>query len=297
MSWNHDRMFQILGEEGAKQGKEVKYGKEFAFPNAKIFVAKNPGGKAVAYVNETSARGEPVSLLMASSIEHGVVQEFYPAGGQKMPRGSALRALDPNKDIYCLRFDREEQFRNFISWYGQGISPTSSSRSPACTVGQVDASRDSGDQAAKESEDDVSQSDSRSVIDEFGEPPNDDIAKLNVYARKVRLGQPTFRRVLLDLYGSKCAVCRQGPEFVLEAAHIWEHSLSGMNHSSNGILLRADIHILFDAGLIKIDPESLEIRVASELMGSEYEKFHGLTLLPRIDGSRPSVEYLARRYS
>lgn len=102
--------------------------------------------------------------------------------------------------------------------------------------------------------------------------------------------------MLLQLYGGRCAVSGEGPPVVLEAAHIWEHATSGVNHSSNGLLLRADIHILFDEGLLRIHPESLVIEVARELTGSQYETLGSNKLRERKDGSRPSSEYLAKRY-
>ncbi|HEX2206797.1 MAG TPA: HNH endonuclease signature motif containing protein [Longimicrobium sp.] len=88
----------------------------------------------------------------------------------------------------------------------------------------------------------------RPVYEDFGEAPDDDPARLAQFARKVRRGQAKFRQNLLKLYGGRCAVSGWAPESVLEAAHILLHADSGLNHSENGILLRADLHILFDDG-------------------------------------------------
>lgn len=131
---------------------------------------------------------------------------------------------------------------------------------------------------------------------EFSEPQDEDLPRLQLFARKLRRGQASFRNMLLELYDRRCAVSGQGLPVVLEAAHIWEHAASGINHSSNGLLLRADIHILFDEGLLRIHPESLLIEVASELRGSEYEILASKKLRERKDGSRPSSEFLAKRY-
>ena len=135
-----------------------------------------------------------------------------------------------------------------------------------------------------------------SLTEEFGEPPDDNLADLNLFARKVRRGQASFRDIFLKLYQNKCAVTGEGPSVVLEAAHIWEHALSGINHSSNGLLLRADIHILFDEGLIKVNPESLVVEVSPDLMGTQYEQLNGKLLLIRGDGSQPSKVFLEKRY-
>lgn len=296
MLWNYDRMSQILLSKGAKRGKELKYTRVFELPNDKIVVAKNPGGKAVVYVNDVSATGEKVSLLDGLN-DYGMIQDFYPKGGDKKPRGSAHRALDGAKDIYCLRFEQEEQFVNFLSWYtgksslfdkGQESSNEDSRTAVSLELGE------SGMPSEKIAEYDVFEG---SLVSEFGEPPNDDLSQLSLFARKVRRGQPHFRDALLELYGCKCAISGQDPGVVLEAAHIWEHALSGVNHLSNGLLLRADIHILFDEGLIKIHPESLRIEVSPHLAETEYATFDGNILRSRVDGSIPNIDYLAKRYS
>lgn len=134
------------------------------------------------------------------------------------------------------------------------------------------------------------------VYQDFGEAPDDDPARLALFARRVRRGQPKFRRNLLRLYGGRCAVSGWGPESVLEAAHILLHAHSGLNHKDNGILLRADLHSLFDDGLLRIDPSSLSIVMHPSLAGTPYWTLHGTTLRPREDASQPSRKYLDQRW-
>lgn len=132
---------------------------------------------------------------------------------------------------------------------------------------------------------------------DFGEAPDDDPAQLAKFAAKVRKGQPKFRAILRELYEDRCAVSGWGPPQVLEAAHIYSHARSGgVNHSSNGLLIRSDIHHLMDAGWLRIDPETLEILLDDQLRGTEYWKFNGGKLRPRAVGSRPSAEYLKLRF-
>ena len=133
------------------------------------------------------------------------------------------------------------------------------------------------------------------VYEDFGEAPDDDPARLARFARRVRRGQPKFRKNLLALYGGRCAVSGWGPESVLEAAHILLHAHTGLNRSENGILLRADLHGLFDDGLLKIDPETLTIVLDPSLLDTPYWALNGATLRPRRDGSHPSREYLRQR--
>jgi hypothetical protein len=134
------------------------------------------------------------------------------------------------------------------------------------------------------------------VYEDFGEAPDDDPARLALFARRVRRGQPKFRKNLLRLYGGRCAVSGWGPESVLEAAHILLHAKSGLNQTENGLLLRADLHSLFDDGLLKIDPSTLTVALDSALSETPYWQLNGAMLRPRLDGSEPSREYLRQRW-
>jgi hypothetical protein len=131
---------------------------------------------------------------------------------------------------------------------------------------------------------------------DFGEAPDDDPEALAQFAARVRKGQPKFRKNLLQLYNNRCAITGDGPEAVLEAAHIVMHSKSGLNHTSNGLLLRADIHSLFDAGLLKIEPKSLIIALDDSLDGTSYWTLRGRKLRSRLDGSQPSAQRLQARW-
>lgn len=108
----------------------------------------------------------------------------------------------------------------------------------------------------------------------------------------IRRGQAAFRRQLLEAYGC-CAMTGCTVEAALEAAHIVPYQGPGTNHPSNGLLLRADLHTLFDLGALAIDPDTLEILVASQLDGTEYEMLRGQilrvahgTVLPSSDALR-----------
>lgn len=128
------------------------------------------------------------------------------------------------------------------------------------------------------------------------EPRDDDPLELYLAPIRLRRGQPKFRQALMRLYGRKCAVTGEGPEDVLEAAHIEPHSLSGRNSTDNGLLLRSDIHTLFDLGLLTIEPKTLRITVAPRLHGTGYGVLEGLILRRRADGSRPKAKYFSSRY-
>jgi hypothetical protein len=134
------------------------------------------------------------------------------------------------------------------------------------------------------------------VYRDFGEAPNDDPTQLSRFARRVRAGQAKFRENLLLLYGNGCAISGWGPDEVLEAAHIDLHANGGINHSSNGILLRSDLHTLFDCGFLRIHPESLQVVLDARLRQTSYWELNGRELRPRVDGSMPNREYLWARW-
>jgi len=120
----------------------------------------------------------------------------------------------------------------------------------------------------------------------------------NQYLTNVRVGQGAFRILVTDAYSRRCAISGEKTLPVLEAAHIKPYSTSGINATYNGILLRADIHKLFDSGYITItDKYKIEIsrKIKEEFEnGRDYYKFHGqqLVSLPRNKYDLPDIENL-----
>ena len=92
---------------------------------------------------------------------------------------------------------------------------------------------------------------------------------------RARRGQPKFRALLRAAYRDKCAFSGCGVLGVLEAAHISPYLGDETNRVTNGLLLRADLHTLFDSGLITVEPRSRTIVIDRTLMNSEYQRFHG----------------------
>ncbi len=93
-----------------------------------------------------------------------------------------------------------------------------------------------------------------------------------------RRGQPAFRKALLDAYGGRCAMTACDAVDALEAAHIRPYSGQSSNHVSNGLLLRADIHTLFDLYLIGVNPDTYEINISPTLRGTSYGELHELRI-------------------
>lgn len=82
---------------------------------------------------------------------------------------------------------------------------------------------------------------------------------------RTRIGQESFRKKLMQKFGATCAVSGECPPSVLDAAHLYSFSEVGVHHDNGGLLLRKDIHKLFDTGVICIDPESGRIDIDSEV--------------------------------
>ncbi|RAO63877.1 HNH endonuclease [Micromonospora saelicesensis] len=109
----------------------------------------------------------------------------------------------------------------------------------------------------------------------------------------LRQGQHVFRQGLLGAYGGQCAVTGERAVEVLEAAHIDGYRGAHSNQLTNGLLLRADLHTLFDLHLIGVDPEG-RLVVSERLAGSSYAKLHGKRLsLPSRAQHQPSKRRLA----
>jgi len=113
-----------------------------------------------------------------------------------------------------------------------------------------------------------------------------------------RRGQPAFRKALLDAYGNACAITGCSLPAVLEAAHVLPYKGDHTNVVSNGLLLRADIHTLFDLGLIAIQSERMVVRVSPELENTEYGRLDGSLLrLPKQNSQRVSQDALDRHWN
>lgn len=118
------------------------------------------------------------------------------------------------------------------------------------------------------------------------------------YLTRGRLGQGAFRVLVTDAYQRRCAVTGERTLPVLEAAHIKPYALSGPHRVSNGILLRSDLHKLFDLGYVTVTPD-LHLEVSSRLKaewenGREYYAYHGreLQIRPSNPNSHPGAEFL-----
>ncbi len=113
-----------------------------------------------------------------------------------------------------------------------------------------------------------------------------------------RRGQASFRQKLLTAYHFKCCISGTETVQVLEAAHIVPYRGDHTNSVQNGLLLRADLHTLFDLHLLSIDPGSFRIDLAPSLHSSHYAAYSQMQLsLPHDIPHHPSKDALAQHRS
>ncbi|WP_343305526.1 HNH endonuclease signature motif containing protein [Chitinophaga niabensis] len=128
------------------------------------------------------------------------------------------------------------------------------------------------------------------------EAPNDITKEYITLLKRVRQGQNRLRNNLLYQYSNKCCVTGYGVTEVLKACHIEEHRIGGLNDSKNALLLRSDIHDLWDKNLIGFHPTTLAVHIKDELKETDYSFLDGQKIAPRKDGSRPDEQLLEKRW-
>jgi putative restriction endonuclease len=112
-----------------------------------------------------------------------------------------------------------------------------------------------------------------------------------------RLGQNTFRIAVIEAYNRGCAVTQEHSLPALEASHIRPYAQNGPHETRNGILLRADLHRLFDKGYLTVTPEH-QLEVSSRLRedyhnGRSYYPLQGTQLqIPVASSNWPGREFI-----
>ena len=135
-----------------------------------------------------------------------------------------------------------------------------------------------------------------------GERPQPQYGAETLY--RPRLGQGAFRLAVTDAYGRRCAVTGEHSLPVLDSAHIKPFAEGGPHDVANGLLLRADIHRLYDRGYVTVTPD-YRFKVSAALQdeydnGKVYyelersQKGGGLAIgLPANPGDHPDRDLLA----
>jgi putative restriction endonuclease len=115
-------------------------------------------------------------------------------------------------------------------------------------------------------------------------------------AIRIRRGQSRFRNSLIARYAGTCVISGCRILDVLEAAHIWPYRGDVDNSPDNGLLLRADIHTLFDLNLIAINPESLLVFTAPVLASFGDYRDLDRVVLKLGSATRPALGPLRHRW-
>lgn len=112
---------------------------------------------------------------------------------------------------------------------------------------------------------------------------------------RLRRGQKSFRDKLIRRYGARCVASGCELMDIIEAAHIDPFRGENDHHPENGLLLRADLHTLFDLNLMGIDPEELTLRFHPRIRDESYRRLEGRSL--RFSGlALPASAPIKRRW-
>jgi len=113
-----------------------------------------------------------------------------------------------------------------------------------------------------------------------------------------RPGQTKFSCQVRQNYGNKCAVTGCCTHAALEAAHIAVSNLKDDNDLSNGILLRGDIHALFDACLITLTPDGTGIEISPKLKDRTYAFLRAVKIAGprRVKPASANIEHHRARF-
>jgi len=121
--------------------------------------------------------------------------------------------------------------------------------------------------------------------------PDENIEKEIIEIKK-RQSSAQFRKMIFNIYEGTCAITGEATKEVLDACHIQDYKNEESNHSQNGILLRTDLHTLFDKGLLMID-DNFIITISDKINSEYYKQFNGLQIrLPKKKENHPAIEAL-----
>jgi len=128
-------------------------------------------------------------------------------------------------------------------------------------------------------------------------PNNTDERETVLKQIKARRGQKTFRDKLIKKYGAVCMVTGCTIMHIIEACHINPYKGEKDNDVNNGLLLRTDIHTLFDLNLVGIEPQTLTVHVKKPFLKNGYEDWHLKKLLHCTANKQPAGKALETRWA
>jgi hypothetical protein len=135
------------------------------------------------------------------------------------------------------------------------------------------------------------------VLSPFDPEHEEDGRRRILRAITERQGQGAFRAEVLAAYGGQCAISRCQCVDVLDAAHIVPYNGEKTNDIRNGLLLRTDLHTLFDRHRLAVDPQTMTVVVDPSIDDRSYRIFDGKKLtLPDQAKLQPSKDALKKHF-
>lgn len=126
-------------------------------------------------------------------------------------------------------------------------------------------------------------------------PSHSDMRALFHRQVRERRGQARFRRALIARYGARCMISGCTLRDLIETAHIRPYRTPDYSVVENGLLLRSDLHTLFDLDLLGIHAETLSVHLHPSVREAGYEAFQGAAL--QCGSTPPSIPALELRWS
>ena len=129
------------------------------------------------------------------------------------------------------------------------------------------------------------------AVDEYQE-------KIKVWAQIVRRqGQGRFRKQLLRAYDRKCCITGTSEEAVLDAAHITPYNGISTTDVANGLLLRTDLHALFDLNMLGIEPGTNRVHIHKSVTDPYYRSLATIQIrIPNLESDVPSLSNLFKKW-
>ncbi|MEX3952799.1 HNH endonuclease [Paraburkholderia sp. EG287B] len=276
------------------------------------FMSRRYAGNSKGYINRNEKfveyRFSPVEgerqfgfAQLLARQKHVVVRFFTPRlrkrgpGIPKMLKGATADQINYTLDFQVTAetdLDHLDAFlRTTVTFSGKGKSSTGKrTAAPAQPTAPANTSRRAKPLSAAEA---IAQADTLAQ-QERAKPigPEEDARVQELRTVFLRRGQAKFRKALLKAYEKQCAITGCAMEDVLEAAHIKPYKGEATHRVDNGLLLRADIHTLFDLGLLWINSRR-QVEVARELRGTEYWSLHLTSLRsPKDPALQPHANHL-----
>jgi hypothetical protein len=244
---------------------------------------------AVLTVLEEAGDAGLESRTRFSPIANAVCDRFQVSRDEPRQRGTRHDSVQPDYNIEfavtylvdggCIRKDVHKRF---ITTYGRELLKLPLADIHKLTAVFKATKREDLEESIKNLEESI-------------DPDDHDARMRGLRKIVIRIDQVKFRRKIMEAYQGRCAITRSNVTQVLQAAHIKPYRGTPTNRVDNGLLLRVDLHQLFDKDLIGIHPETREIHISEELIGTEYEEFSARRL-PEPVRQLPSRRSLEARW-